>query len=334
MQLCNYVTPATPWVALELIEGAAAVPWIWRRHLDQQFDAFAKAFLQRAARAVRIYPCPRGCGCAHEVLRSEAGQLTGVCRCESWNCDDLPLMPEDVMPLELNWPKLSRALAGVLNLETKAARFNLCATRQIGSWSAEAVPVILTIQNTPAAFRRIVLELAARMRQPFILWSPTAAQLDATSQELLGQVGAGFFSLEAHVSLNLSGSLHLTRAPGELFARFTAQPGKPLDEDLARRAFALVQQLDSGHDVKPPSVLSVFHAYCLDELNAMQTARKLRCSKTTVLRRLELLRNKTGLEPQALRRFSPHLSKIEEDFDDSRAKHIHRRNLIDEEEEE
>lgn len=98
--------------------------------------------------------------------------------------------------------------------------------------------------------------------------------------------------------------------------------------------FALVQQLDSDEVVKPPGVVTVFRLYCMDELTAAQAARKLHCSKPTVLRRLELLRRKTGLEPAALRRISPHLSKIEDGLTDSRARHIHRRTAIGADEEE
>ncbi len=107
-------------------------------------------------------------------------------------------------------------------------------------------------------------------------------------------------------------------------------PNEPLPEDVARRAFALVQQLDSEAppNTRPPSVLTIFRLYCMEELNIPQIARKCRCSNATVANRLHSIRVKTGSEPDALRRFSPHLQKIEEDMSDSRAEHIHRRRLI------
>jgi hypothetical protein len=320
---------SNPWPALERIPNLAAVPRVWRQHLGDDFDSFSSAFLQRSAHAVRFYPCPRGCGCAHEIIRFSDTDVLAVCRCESWSCDDLKLSADDIMPLELSWARFCRALAQVFQLEPKIAALNFANMRQIGSWSAAAVSVMFDVPETKAAFRRGILELATRLRQPFILLAPTATQCDAAAQELLAQTGAGFFPLAAHVAFEPHGNLRLARAPGELFARFTPQPRQPLDDDVARRAFALVQQLDSDELGKPPSVLTVFRLYCMEELTAAQAARKLHCSKPTVLRRLELLRRKTGLEPAVLRRMSAHLSKVEDGLTDSRARHIHRRAAID-----
>jgi hypothetical protein len=44
--------------------------------------------------------------------------------------------------------------------------------------------------------------------------------------------------------------------------------------------------------------------------------------------RLNLIRARTGASPEELRRFSTHLSQMEDDLRDSRAKHIHRQRLI------
>ena len=319
----------SPWHVLEVIHGPAAVAWIWRRHLGDEFAAFAAAFLQRGANPVRFYPCPRDCGCAHEVLPSpDGGDFVAICRCESWNCDDLQLTTEDILPLELNWPRLRRALGKAFGLAPKSSSLHLPNTQQMGSWSAAAVPVILTIQETSGGFRRVALELAARLRQPFILFAPTAAHLDAAAQELLVQIGAGFFSLDACAAFTVRGELHVARAPGELFSRFTPQPAEPPDEDAARRAFALVQKLETGRRLKPPGVLTVFRLYCLENLSVAQTARRLNCSKPTVLRRLELLRQKTGLQPRQLRRISGQFEDLEERVRDPRAARIRGRQMI------
>jgi hypothetical protein len=105
-------------------------------------------------------------------------------------------------------------------------------------------------------------------------------------------------------------------------------PNEPVPEDAARRAFALVQQLDPDSRMKAPSVLTVFRLYCMEELTSDQIARKTGCSKTTVVSRLRLIRKKIGVDPASLRRFSSHLQKIEQDISDSRAEHIHRKRLI------
>lgn len=109
---------------------------------------------------------------------------------------------------------------------------------------------------------------------------------------------------------------------------------EPVAEDVARRAFQLVEQLDSEQVVKAPTVLTVFRLYCVEEMTADKIARHCGCAKGTVINRLKIIREKTGMEPDELRRFSDHFTKIEEDASDARAEYIHRKGLIDENSEE
>jgi len=74
---------------------------------------------------------------------------------------------------------------------------------------------------------------------------------------------------------------------------------------VARAAFALLEKLDSGRRRPPPSIPRVFRLYCIDGLSAAQVARKCRCSKAAVIRRLNLIRQKTGLSPALLRICAP-----------------------------
>jgi hypothetical protein len=76
-------------------------------------------------------------------------------------------------------------------------------------------------------------------------------------------------------------------------------------ETVARAAFALLEKLDSGRRRPPPSIPRVFRLYCIDGLSAAEVARKCRCSKAAVIRRLNLIRQKTGLPPALLRTFAP-----------------------------
>jgi hypothetical protein len=346
------------WQALESSRGLTAVAASWRERLGDQFHAFKDAFLQRAAGLPRGMPCPRGCGCTHEIVatdmngdgcrvpRDEAGShslsstggegqgeeasstIRAICRCAPPTCPDILLTPDDIVLLELSWTKLARALCRVFALDYKPADLGLLNTRQIGSWSVDAVPVILTIQHERGWFRTVLLELLARLRQRFILLAPAAKNIDAVSQELLASSDAAFLSLDAHVALTDEGALRLTGAvPGELFAKFNPQPGDS-DEEIASRAFALVHQLASQGTRKEPSVMAVFRMYCIDGFSVSTIARKCDTSRMTVRARLKLVEMKTGMNIDQLRKVSAHLEKAEASFADSRASHIHRKNLI------
>jgi len=323
-----------PWAVLESLRPPTAVAAVWRSRLGDRFEAFSAAFLERTSVSATFFPCPRGCGCAHEVVHARPAQIIAVCRCETWCCDDLVLSPNDIAVWRLNWNRLGNSLCRALELHFKMVDLNLCHTRQIGAWTSDGIPAILTIQNASSHFRLVLATLIARLRQPFILLAPTASHVDARAHELLAAVGAGFFSLETHVRFTNSGTVSALTPPGQLFARFTSVPIEANPEEDARRALALLQKLDSDQLVKPPSVLTVFRLYCVEELSAAQIARKCRSSKATVVRRLELIHAKTGLHPQQLRQFSSHFEKIEDDIAQSGASHIYRGRLIYDAEEE
>jgi hypothetical protein len=316
------------WSSLESLLFPATIPAVWQSLLDDSFPAFRNAFLLRTDTNAGFFPCPRHCGCAHEVVRLTPSEFLGICRCELWGCSDLKLSSEDITVWELSWNRLAQALCRALMLQPRPADLRLSTTRQIGAWSTNGVPVILTIQSTASRFREILTTLTARLHAPFILLAPTASHFDADCAGLLGNVGAGFFPLENTIHLTPSGSLQPATAPGELFARFTAAPAAPPSEEVARSAFALVQQLDSEWPLKPPTLLTVFRLYCVEELSAAQVARKCRSSKATVVRRLELLRSRIGQDPQDLRRLSSHFDKQDDTLYDSRAARIHRKSLI------
>jgi len=339
------------WQVLEAIRGQNAVSAIWGRHLSEHFEPFKRAFLVSQTEPAKYFPC-EDCGCCHEIIQQPQmtnGQLQitthqlsvthhgsritdhhssfrAVCTCDPWNCADVILSVEEVRVWELNWTKLARALCEVFGLNPKFTDLHIHQTAQIGSWSADAVPAILTVQVDSEQLREVICELAARLRQRFILLSPTSRHLDARCHEILSNADAGFFALENLVSFD--GSLRLMRrSSGELFARFSAQP-KEVEHDVARRAFALIQTLDSENEMKPPTLLAVFRLYCIEELSADHIARVQHCSKSTVIGRLNMIRDRTGVDPQDLRKVSASLKKIEEEMTDSRASHIHRKKMI------
>src|ERR1051326_7765027 len=111
------------------------------------------------------------------------GSLVAVCTCDPWNCPDLELTLADLVILEWNWARFSRALCRAFGLDAKFVELNLWQTCQIGSWSADAVPVMLTIQSERNEFRRVVAELVARLRRPFILLAPTSRHLDRSEED-------------------------------------------------------------------------------------------------------------------------------------------------------
>jgi len=317
------------WPSLEAVPSLIATQTQWQSLIGPRFAAFCRLCLQPSAYQVKSIPCPR-CSCTHAVvLRHDAAGALGICRCNPPTCPDIPLSAPDFTALEVSRVRLGQALCQAFGLAVRHADLPMPNTFQFGAWSVNAVPAILTIQVQHSVFRRAVGELAAHLRQPFVLFAPTSDFLDAPARAILQNYGAEFFPLNATVLLTENGTLQPTRAPGELFARFTPQP-KEIESDAATRAMALVCKLDTEKPLPPPSLMTVFRLYCVHELSSVQIAVKCECDKSTVVRRLALLRRRIGVDPRDLRRFSPQLAKLEQTLHDDRARRIHRPSAIDE----
>ncbi len=323
------------WQTLEAIPGLVATGALWRRRLGDDFGPFQR-YVRRVPDALlskKAQGNPEvGCASARERLSRPAGcspdALLGACARHRPSCFELPLSRDELALWRLDWREFTGSLSHALGLHPRTSEFPLPHTTQIGGWSTDSVPAILTIQNEADEFRSVLAELVARLRRPFILLSPTTAHLTATCQELLANAGAAFFPLHTHVILTERGSFQSSIAPGELFARFTPEPKEPSSEDLARQVFALIEQLDAESRRKPPSVLTVYRLYGREELSVREVAKKCQCSVATVMERLNVIRAKTGLSPQNLRRLSPHLEKVADDITDWRAERIHPQSAI------
>lgn len=97
--------------------------------------------------------------------------------------------------------------------------------------------------------------------------------------------------------------------------------------DVARSAFALLQKLELDAPLKAPSVLTVFRLYCVDGHSADRVARKCRCGKATVIRRLRFIEQQTNVRPEDFRAMSGHLQQMDDELRASGAREIYRRGI-------
>jgi hypothetical protein len=287
----------SPFSVLEIIPGLCAMPVAWRDHLGPYYEGFRSRFLR---------PNP------------------GLCP----TVTAISALP-DTVPLHLSWADFGPAIASSLGCTPKIYETGLPNTWQVGSWSTDSVPLLLSVNTDPLPFRLAVAGLVARLRQPFILFAPTTAHLDAFSQEMLNRDGAAFFALETHLRLNERGSLLAAQPPGELFQRFNPEPKEPLAEDVARRTFELIKELETASPAKGLSIMKVFRLYCVDALSAEQIARRCKSSKTTVLRRLQAVHTRTGIPPERLRHLCSHYEKLPRPVHDDRAREIYAGDMLE-----
>src|ERR1035438_8184518 len=115
---------------------------VWGRGLGDEFAASRKQFLYSRGLA-KSFPCPRDCGCAHAVVPGRGDSFVGVCQCEPWNCEDIALTREDIVLLQVNWPKVAGAVCKAFGFDVRGADLGVGGMSQIGAFSARAVPVVL-----------------------------------------------------------------------------------------------------------------------------------------------------------------------------------------------
>lgn len=311
--------------------------------MGAEFELLKAAFFRKQAEPARACFC-ENCYCAHEVVPRGGGcsaspdaggaagadgaaSLVAVCRCEVAGCPDIPLTPADVEIWELSRPSLGRSLCRVLALDRRQAELPVHNTCQIGSWSAAAVPVFLTIQTEPEDLRGAIAELVARLQKPFILLAPTAGHLTANCHELLTHAKAGFYALDSTVRITREGSLVCVRAPGEIFAPFTPEPEKD-DQQLYIAAVALVRTLETIRTKEPPTVLEVFYRRYVLQQTSAGIAKGFECARATVGNRLRAIRDVLGDKLAGLERYAPHIERILDEMSDSPGRTTYRKGMV------
>lgn len=296
------------WQCLDNIYGLGGVPAVWRSWLGGEFATFESAFLERRAEPASSYPCPQECGCAHDLVERADGSFLAVCTCDPWNCDDFAVLRDEAALLELNWPRLGRAICKAFECDFRETDLHLPLSRQIGSKFANAVPVVLTIQNGRDEFRQAVAGVVAQLGRPFILLGPTSCWLDANSLGLLHGARAEFFDLASHVTLLPGGVLQARKSGGELFARFLPAPEETVSEGEATRVFALMKMLDSGAKKAPLDI--VFRLLVLEGRTQEYAARACRCSEGLVSMRVAEIEKRMKKSIAELQGLASHLGEM------------------------
>lgn len=320
------------WPCLDNIYGLCGVPALWRSWLCGEFATFERTFLERRAEPASSYPCPRECGCAHDLVERADGSFLAVCTCDPWNCDDFAVLRDEVALLELNWPRLGRAICSAFECDYRETDLHLPLTRQIGSKFANAAPVVLTIQNGRDEFRQAVAGVVAQLGRPFILLGPTSQFLDANSLGLLHGARAEFFDLASHVTLLPGGVLQARKSGGELFSRFLPTPEEKMGEGEATRVFALMKMLDSGPQKAP--LESVFRLLVLEGRSQAYAARACKCSKGLLsLRATEIEKRMKRTIPE-LQGLASRLGEMAATVKDPRSRSGYRQAVADESDEE
>jgi len=353
------------WHHFESVPGGKALLQVWQEVFGAEFR-LVQPFLQATPERGGLYPCPRNppCDCDHEVREDFEGEFVAVCTCGDGGCAPIKLSPEGALIYELNRRALGNAICGALGLDMANRTITPNGgSLEIGSYAPLHAPVFLCFPANAADLLRELEELLSRGSGPFVILTPTRAHIMSVLDNTVDRCGSAILALSVIVEPHESAGFRATKALAPALAQWTDRVaslrghGKALEkvllklatatdrmdapiakeqdvpEEVAIQAFALVKALDSEEASRlgPPSVPTVFRLYCMEELSSSEIAKRVGCAKLTVLRRLQLIRARTGMDPSTFRRFSSQFAKIEEQMRDPRAAHIHRKRMIDDE---
>jgi hypothetical protein len=333
---------------------------VWRSRYGRHFELL-RPFLRPTASRAESCPCRfiPPCDCDHIVRVDEEWGLAAVCACG--NCQPFRLDPKDLLIYGLDTPALGEAVRHALQFQPPLRRADASRPRlvEIGWHAPLCAAVYLALPESRSALLRQIERLALEDRGPFLLLTPTRCSFSPETDGVLNRTSGFAIPLEAVLLPRPEGQFKLRTAIAPMLASWatrlgavqnhavvlrnihrelaalrqapakTAVPAEPVTESAARQAFALLKEFESEGRTGRAPVLQVFRLYCMEGLTAGQVARKLGCSKATVLNRLAIIRDKSGIDPEDLRQYSTHFEQIEESLSDSRAKHIDRRRAIE-----
>jgi len=253
------------------------------------------SFFQKSDRVAQSYPCSEISGCVHEVVRHDENRIVAVCKGAPWNnCDDIDLTPADLVVYQLSWGKLGRAITRAFDVDSAVTELvGLQRTWQIGAF-AGGVPLILTIQGERVGFRHVATELIARLKNPFVLLSPTKESVDAVSLGLLRSNNAGFFDLETYLTLLPSGGFASQKTGGELFSAYLPARQESLKQTEAARIIGLLKKLQGEGRKRKASPHKVFNLTVLEGLTQGEAAKRCDCAPALISKRVKELEKEFG----------------------------------------
>ena len=153
--------------------------------------------------------------------------------------------------------------------------------------------------------------------------------------------GRGAQWLPGHSAPRLDGFKALIEgdpATGRFCIRFVpAEEGTPPSDagpdheapGIAARVFQLLTALDPDNRLRKAPPIKVFNLFYRQGLPPGEIARKCRCHRTLVFRRLTAIEKQLPWKPEQLRQVSAHVEAMEEAVRDSRASRLYRKGALE-----
>ena len=232
------------WHYLERLPGKSGARFDWDLALTEWpgYAVFAQNFLQLTRGTATAVDCPTPCesGCPRRIVRHAPEDIVAVC--------DERLEPKLAVPApqlaiyRLHSAAIGKSFAQALAIELRLSRMDGIPHAQLlGDFVApdqQRYPVLMTLQDDPAAMDGVVRALCLIHASRFALLAPTRQYLTPTAEQLLNTRGSLFLALNEIMTLADNGQFRLKR-PGSPFRALApghyAEPSDPLPANIFRQ---------------------------------------------------------------------------------------------------
>ena len=232
------------WNYVDRLVGKSAARFDWDLALTEWpgYAVFAQNFLQLTRGTATAVDCPTPCGlgCPRRIIRHGPDDIVALC--------DERLAPKLAVPApqlaiyRLHSAAIGKAFAQALAIEPRLSRMDgIPHTQLLGDFVApdqQRYPVLMTMQDDPAAMDGVVRALCLIHASRFALLAPTRQYLTPTAEQLLTTRGSLFLALNEIMMLADNGQFRLQRKESPFRALTPdhyAEPSDPLPANIFRQ---------------------------------------------------------------------------------------------------
>ena len=193
------------WVALDEMSTGVALMFDWFWTFGSSVDVI-RPFLKLTGEKTESFPCPAEtpCGCRHTIGETRRDELIATCCCE-WRCGTYELEPGDILFHGIDFERFGDAIRQALGFaKPSAAGYVSAGLREIGTYSAAAVPVYLSLESTDGLLRELT-KLLGQRDGPFLVLTSTGGSWSAEVEALARPHAGGHISLSSVLNASPNG---------------------------------------------------------------------------------------------------------------------------------
>ena len=228
--------PRDFWTALDGVSSGVALMVDWHWIFGSAVDAL-RPFLALTGERTQSFPCPgdRPCDCRHAINETSRGELIAACCCDHNHCGTYQLEPEDILFHGIRFNRLGEAIRNALGFGAPGpSPYVSAGLREIGTYTATAAPVYLSLEGRDGLLRELTRLLGLR-EGVFLVLTPTGSSWSPEVEALARPHAGGHVSLSSVLTAGTNGFAS-NGAIEPMLAEFGRRLGRRVDSGAVLRS--------------------------------------------------------------------------------------------------